>query len=81
MGLLRGPHIFIILASLVLQGLCVPHHSLSSHPLTSALQPSSPYLEFQRRSNATQIPYGFDGNPDTYGVGIRLGYYTQALSV
>ena len=55
--------------------------SLSLHPLTSALQPSSPYLQFQRRSNATQIPYGFDGNPDTYGVGIRLGYYTQVLSV
>ena len=55
--------------------------SLSLHPLTSALQPSSPYLKFQRRSNTTQIPYGFDGNLDTCGVGIRLGYYTQVLSV
>lgn len=24
---------------------------------------------------------GFTGNPDLYGIGIRLGYYTQALSV
>ena len=23
---------------------------------------------------------GFDGNPDLYGVGIRIGYYTQALA-
>ncbi|OCL13175.1 hypothetical protein AOQ84DRAFT_372416 [Glonium stellatum] len=25
--------------------------------------------------------YGFDGNQDVYGLGIRIGYYTQALSV
>ena len=24
---------------------------------------------------------GFEGNPDIYGIGIRLGYYTQALSI
>ena len=24
---------------------------------------------------------GFQGNPDIYGIGIRIGYYTQALSV
>ncbi|OCK74964.1 hypothetical protein K432DRAFT_386487 [Lepidopterella palustris CBS 459.81] len=25
--------------------------------------------------------YGFNGNQDVYGIGIRVGYYTQALSV
>ncbi|KAF2404823.1 hypothetical protein EJ06DRAFT_553643 [Trichodelitschia bisporula] len=25
--------------------------------------------------------YGFDGNPDIYGIGIRVGYYTQALTI
>lgn len=29
--------------------------------------------------NSTQC--GFDGNPDIYGAGIRIGYYTQILSV
>ncbi|KAF1808014.1 hypothetical protein P152DRAFT_258123 [Eremomyces bilateralis CBS 781.70] len=28
-----------------------------------------------------QPPYGFDGDPDIYGLGIRVGYYTQILSV
>ncbi|MCJ1264462.1 Mucin-2 [Lobaria immixta] len=29
--------------------------------------------------NSTQC--GFDGNPDIYGAGIRIGYYTQILSI
>jgi hypothetical protein len=31
--------------------------------------------------NATSDAWGFEGNPDIYGVGIRVGYYTQALSM
>ena len=27
------------------------------------------------------MPCGFDGNSDIYGIGIRIGYYTQALAV
>lgn len=27
------------------------------------------------------IPCGFQGNSDIYGIGIRIGYYTEALSV
>jgi hypothetical protein len=33
------------------------------------------------RGPATPQVIGFNGNPDLYGIGIRLGYYTQALSL
>ena len=32
-------------------------------------------------SISTNVSCGFDGNSDIYGVGIRVGYYTQALAV
>lgn len=43
-------------------------------------KPSLP--ESQLNGTQTSANYcGFTGNPDLYGIGIRLGYYTQALSV
>ena len=33
------------------------------------------------RSDNQPMACGFDGNPDVYGIGIRIGYYTQALAV
>ena len=33
------------------------------------------------QNSSTQSQCGFDGNIDLYGVGIRIGYYAQAISV
>lgn len=55
----------------------------SSHPIP-ALQNeviSAASHIVSRSGTSSSKVLGFDGNPDLYGIGIRLGYYTQALSL
>ena len=46
-----------------------------------AIERSASSRESQSNGTQSQNNCGFTGNSDLYGVGIRLGYYTQALSV
>ena len=50
----------------------------SSLAIERSVSPPEPRLNGTQTSS---ISCGFTGNPDLYGIGIRLGYYTQALSV
>ena len=53
-------------------------------PFCSSLAIERSISSRESQSNGTQTSQnkcGFTGNSDLYGIGIRLGYYTQALSV
>jgi len=47
------------------------HHSTSSPP------PRLEFVAHEKRDNSTQGCLGFQGNSDTYGLGIRIGLYFQ----
>lgn len=65
---------FLLASLLVLSTLAAVHALPSSSP--SSL--SSPFR--QRRADPVLEPCGFDGDDNTYGLGIRLGLYFQWLS-
>lgn len=53
-----------------------------NHCSSLAIERSTSLPESQPNGTQTSPNHcGFTGNPDLYGIGIRLGYYTQALSV
>ncbi|MCJ1291253.1 hypothetical protein MMC34_002796, partial [Xylographa carneopallida] len=52
----------------------------SSALRVSEVDPKSHTSPHAKRQDASSTPCGFPGNTDLYGLGIRIGYYTQAFA-
>ena len=74
--------VYAVLFVFALSTLCLDlsNTSLDASRLTSSLHSHTVYSSIKKRQDASPTRCGFAGNTDLYGLGIRVGYYTQAFS-
>ena len=79
---MSGPLFYTILLVFALSALCLDlcTNSLRGSRPASSLHPHIFYSTTLKRQDASATQCGFAGNTDLYGLGIRVGYYTQAFS-